>query len=112
MLVDTLDAGVKAGSAGSVEPREASGRREPPDGSATPVRMESYREADASRSPIVGQAEPTGRKTRKRKAWAPNDDDHAIYHWVKVECKSQYFVAELFGISQPTVSRIAGRKRG
>ena len=64
------------------------------------------------------QAEPTaevtpGRrdlpKTRQRKAWAPGDDDHAIYRYVKVDCKSQSFVADLFGISQPTISRIVER---
>jgi len=91
MLIETLD----VGSACRAEPDLASGD----------VREWSPGAASGS----ARQAEPTGRKTRKRKAWAPNDDDHAIYHWVKVECKSQYFVAELFGISQPTVSRIVER---
>ena len=107
----------QAGSAGSAEPREASGRREPPDDSALST-MENHREADASRSPAVGsarqadptrQAEPAERKTRKRKAWAPNRDDQSIHEWVMLKGESQSFVAELFGISQPTVSRIVER---
>jgi hypothetical protein len=46
---------------------------------------------------------------RQRRAWAPDGDDHLIYQWVKLDGKSQEHVAECFGISQSTVSRIVER---
>ena len=46
---------------------------------------------------------------RKRKPWAPNEDDHSIYEWVMLKGERQGFVADLFGISQATVSRIVER---
>ena len=42
-------------------------------------------------------------------AWKPNADDHLIFKWVKMDGKSQEEVAHMFGISQPTVSRIVQR---
>jgi transposase len=44
-----------------------------------------------------------------RPVWSPNDDAHLIYHWVKLEGKSQSWVAAAFRVSQSTVSRILQR---
>ena len=46
---------------------------------------------------------------RKRRAWAPNADDHLIYRMVRLDGSGQDFVAECFGIHQSTVSRIVRR---
>src|SRR6478609_12225693 len=42
-------------------------------------------------------------------SWSPSPNDHLIFKWIKLEGKSQSFVASSFGISQPTVSRIIQR---
>src|SRR5436190_2501175 len=41
--------------------------------------------------------------------WQPNGDAHLIFQWVKMEGKSQSWVASAFGINQSTVSRIIQR---
>jgi transposase len=41
--------------------------------------------------------------------WSPTHQDELIYHWVKLEGRSQSSVAEMLGISQPTVSRVIQR---
>ena len=48
-------------------------------------------------------------KTRQRKPWKPQANDHLIYQWVRFEGKSQGWVAQLLEISQPTVSRTLQR---
>ncbi len=57
----------------------------------------------------AGPAEPAKERRRRRKAWAPTGDDYAVYHLVMLDGKSQHYVAQIFGISQPTVSRIVER---
>src|SRR5262245_26448565 len=47
--------------------------------------------------------------TPTRRPWTPDGDAHLIYQWVKMEGKSQSSVADLLGISQPTVSRTIQR---
>src|SRR5687767_884444 len=46
---------------------------------------------------------------RRRRAWAPQEDDHQIYEWVRFDGKSQVWVAGQLGISQATVSRVIQR---
>src|SRR5262249_50951832 len=41
--------------------------------------------------------------------WEPTKDEDFVYHWVKLEGKSQDWVASALGISQATVSRIIQR---
>jgi hypothetical protein len=48
-------------------------------------------------------------KTRQRKPWKPQANDHLIYQWVRFEGKSQVWVAQQLEISQPTVSRTLQR---
>jgi hypothetical protein len=42
-------------------------------------------------------------------AWSPDANDHLVYHLVKFGGQTQRTVAEMLGISQPTVSRIVDR---
>jgi hypothetical protein len=58
----------------------------------------------AAASPCAG-AEPQS----PRRPWKPDGDDHLIYRWVKLEGRSQVWVAQAFGIHQSTVSRILQR---
>jgi len=44
-----------------------------------------------------------------RPSWKPDGDAHLIFQWVKMEGKTQGWVAQAFGISQSTVSRIIQR---
>src|SRR5438067_2000381 len=41
--------------------------------------------------------------------WQPDGDAHLIFQWVKMEGKSQSWVASSFDINQSTVSRIIQR---
>ena len=41
--------------------------------------------------------------------YTPTANDHLIFHWVKLDGESQSWVADQFGISQSTVSRIIQR---
>src|SRR5262245_43698994 len=41
--------------------------------------------------------------------WSPNGDAHLIYQWVKMEGKTQAWVASALRIHQSTVSRILER---
>ena len=88
MLVDTLE----VGSACRAEPDSARGANHGPESNAAPG--------------SARQAEPT---RRKRKPWAPNENDRSIHEWVMLKGEKQSFVADLFGISQATVSRIVER---
>src|SRR5262245_36608065 len=47
--------------------------------------------------------------SRSRRPWTPDGDAHLIYQYVKMEGKSQSWVARAFDISQATVSRIVQR---
>jgi Helix-turn-helix domain len=44
-----------------------------------------------------------------RRPWSPDGDAHLIFQWVKMEGKTQRWVADAFGIDQSTVSRIVQR---
>jgi hypothetical protein len=46
---------------------------------------------------------------RPRRPWKPDGDAHLIFQWVKMEGKSQGWVASALNVSQPTVSRIIQR---
>jgi len=46
---------------------------------------------------------------RTRRAWAPDAQDHQVFHWVRFEGKRQTWVAYQLGINQATVSRIVER---
>ena len=59
--------------------------------------------------PAADQDESSAPAKRKRRAWAPNADDHLIYRMVRLDGSGQDFVAECFGIHQSTVSRIVRR---
>jgi hypothetical protein len=48
-------------------------------------------------------------KPRARQPWKPDGDAHLIYQWVKMEGKSQAWVASALRISQSTVSRVIQR---
>jgi len=47
--------------------------------------------------------------TSPRRPYSPSDNDHLIFKWVKLDGESQSWVADQFGISQSTVSRIIQR---
>jgi len=57
-------------------------------------------------SPLTSSANG---KPRSRQPWKPDGDAHLIYRWVKMEGKSQGWVASALNISQPTVSRVVQR---
>ena len=65
--------------------------------------------APAPQVPPGGRDLPLAPAKRKRRAWAPNGDDHLIYRVVKLDGSGQDFAAQCFGISQSTVSRIVRR---
>jgi hypothetical protein len=44
-----------------------------------------------------------------RRTWSPDGDAHLIFHWVKMEGKTQSWVADAMGVSQPTISRTVQR---
>jgi hypothetical protein len=44
-----------------------------------------------------------------RRAWKPDGDAHLIFQWVKMEGKSQGWVAMALGVHQSTVSRVVQR---
>jgi len=54
-----------------------------------------------------GSLNPEPRSLNPR--WTPDGDAHIIFQWVKMEGKSQSWVAAAFGINQSTVSRIIQR---
>src|SRR5262249_53857839 len=54
--------------------------------------------------PVSAAAAPS-----PRRPWKPDGDAHLIYRWVKMEGKSQTWVASALNISQSTVSRIVQR---
>lgn len=54
-------------------------------------------------------APSTNSKYRSRRPWKPEGDDHLIFQWVKMQGKSQGWVAGELGISQATVSRVIQR---
>jgi hypothetical protein len=60
-------------------------------------------------SPISTAGQANSGTRRKRRAWAPDGDDHLIYRRVQLEGKGQGWTAQCFGISQSTVSRIVQR---
>jgi hypothetical protein len=49
----------------------------------------------------------TARNTRR--PWQPTDDDRLIFKWVKLDGKSQGWVASALGLNQSTVSRVLQR---
>ena len=51
----------------------------------------------------------TFNQSQPRRSWQPDGDAHLIFQWVKMEGKSQGWVASAFGINQSTVSRIIQR---
>jgi hypothetical protein len=55
------------------------------------------------------QPHNTATQPRSRRRWTPSDNDHLIYHWVKMEGRTQDWVARAFDIHQSTVSRIIER---
>jgi hypothetical protein len=58
-----------------------------------------------------GQVSPEGPRprTKRRRAWAPQADDHQIYQWIRFEGKNQHWVAWQMSVSQATVSRVIQR---
>ncbi len=48
-------------------------------------------------------------RSQATRSWSPDGDAHLIFQWVKMEGKSQGWVASAFGINQSTVSRIIQR---
>jgi len=60
---------------------------------------------------MVAATEPTTNveNARTRQTWKPDGDAHLIFQWVKMEGKTQGWVAQAFGINQSTVSRIIQR---
>jgi len=60
----------------------------------------------ASEALTTSNSPPTA---SKRQPWKPDGDAHLIYRWVKMEGKSQGWVARSLNISQPTVSRVVQR---
>jgi transposase len=51
----------------------------------------------------------TAASTSSRRPWSPDGNAHLIFQWVKLEGKTQGWVASAFGINQATVSRILQR---
>jgi transposase len=51
----------------------------------------------------------TAASTSPRRPWSPDGNAHLIFQWVKMEGKTQTWVADAFGIDQSTVSRILQR---
>jgi hypothetical protein len=54
-------------------------------------------------------ASSTNDNEHARRPWSPDRTDHLIFQWVKMEGKTQDWVATQLGVSQPTVSRVVQR---
>jgi hypothetical protein len=70
---------------------------------------ESVAESSAAQVPQANSPDQAPDKTRRPRAWAPDQDDHFIYWWVKFQGNSQRWVAQQFGVHQGTISRIVQR---
>ena len=57
----------------------------------------------------MSTASPRRPGHHRQTRWSPSDNDHLIFRWVKLDGESQSWVADQFGISQSTVSRIVQR---
>src|SRR6476659_10237104 len=58
---------------------------------------------------MVAATQASTENPRNRQSWKPDGDAHLIFQWVKMEGKTQGWVAQILGISQSTVSRIIQR---
>jgi hypothetical protein len=63
----------------------------------------------ASQNTATQHNTATAEKEPPRRAWKPDGDAHLIFQWVKMEGKSQGWVAMALGIHQSTVSRVVQR---
>jgi len=65
--------------------------------------------AQYTSNPSANQQPRASAKTRQRRPWSPDKNDHLVYQWVKFEGQTQGWVAQQLNISQTTVSRIVQR---
>lgn len=61
------------------------------------------------RGDAEGQADQEPAPARQRKPWKPSGRDELVYQWVRMEGKTQQWVASAMDISQATVSRTLAR---